>query len=191
MFKTFVVGILVGVLLVMGGIYYYFASGMAPAATADTPMPFEKKMASKALNAHIDKAAIPPPAVPADEPNFVAGAKVYKDQCAVCHGLPDQPKPTVSDAMYPHAPMLFKDKGVTDDPPSETYWKATNGIRLTGMPSFKDALTDTQLWQVTQLLAHADKIPDSAKKLLVPDPPLAAAAAQAPASAKAPASKQK
>jgi thiosulfate dehydrogenase len=184
-FKSFVVGMLVGVLVVMGGIYYYFASGMAPAATADAPMPFEKRMASKALNAHIDKATIPPPAVPADEPNFVAGAKVYKDQCAVCHGLPNQPKPAISDGMYPHAPMLFEGKGVTDDPSSETYWKAANGIRLTGMPSFRGALNDTQLWQVSQLLAHADKIPDSAKKLLVPEPPAAPSTAPAPAPVKA------
>jgi hypothetical protein len=32
-----------------------------------------------------------------------------------------------------------------------------NGIRLTGMPSFDRALNDTQMWQVTLLLANADK----------------------------------
>jgi mono/diheme cytochrome c family protein len=46
---------------------------------------------------------------------------------------------------------------VSDDPPGETYWKAANGIRLTGMPAFKDTLTDTQIWQVSLLLANADK----------------------------------
>jgi len=169
-FKSFVVGVLVGVLLLMGGIYYYFASGMAPVATADPPMPFEKKMASKALNAHIDKQNIASSPVPADEPNLVAGAKVYKEQCAVCHGLPDQASPSIADSMFPRAPMLFKGKGVTDDPPTESYWKAANGIRLSGMPAFKGALTDTQLWQVAQLVANADKIPDSAKKMLVSEP---------------------
>jgi thiosulfate dehydrogenase len=165
--KGFIVGVLVGVLLLVGGVYFYFSSGMAPVATADPPMPFEKKMASKALNARIDKQNIPAPPVPADEPNLVAGAKVYKEDCAVCHGLPDQPSPAIADSMFPHAPMLFKGKGVTDDPPTESYWKAANGIRLTGMPAFKGALTDTQLWQVAQLVANADKIPDSAKKMLV------------------------
>ncbi len=47
--------------------------------------------------------------------------------------------------------------GVTDDPPGETYWKVANGIRLTGMPSFKSVLTDTEMWQVSLLLANADK----------------------------------
>ena len=73
--------------------------------------------------------------------------------------------------MFPKPPQLFRGKGVTDDPASETYWKAANGIRLSGMPSFKTKLTDTQLWQVSELLAHANEIPDSAKRLLVPDSP--------------------
>lgn len=186
--KSFVVGVLVGVLLLVGGVYYYFASGMAPVATADPPMPFEKKMASKALNAHIDKQNIATPPIPADEPNLVAGAKIYKDQCAVCHGLPDQPPPAIADSMFPHAPLLFKGKGVTDDPPTESYWKAANGIRLSGMPAFKGALTDTQLWQVAQTVATADKLPDSAKKMLVSEP-LAAPVASASLPAKTSSSK--
>jgi hypothetical protein len=89
--------------------------------------------------------------------------------------------------MYPHATLLFKGKGVTDDPPQESYWKATNGIRLSGMPSFKDTLSDTQLWQLALLVANADKIPDSAKKILVPDylPSAPPAAASTPATPRA------
>ena len=170
MIKGFVAGLLVGVLLLTGGVYYYFASGMAPVATADPPLPYEKKMAGKSKNAHMRRQTMPPSPVPPDEPNLMAGAKVYKEQCASCHGLPGQPPPTISDGMYPHAPLLFKGKGVTDDPPGETHWQITNGIRLTGMPSFQHTLTDTQLWQVTQLLANADKISDSVKGVLASDP---------------------
>lgn len=181
--KGFVVGLLVGVLLLTGGIYYYFASGMAPVATADNPMPYEKKMASISKNAHIRKQTIPPPPVPPDEPNLVAGANVYKEQCATCHGLPDQPPPAISDGMYPHAPLLFKGKGVTDDPPGETHWTITNGIRLTGMPSFKNTLTDTQLWQVSQLLANADKISASVKGVLASGPAMGMAGMHTPTTA--------
>jgi len=31
------------------------------------------------------------------------------------------------------------------------------------MPGFKGSLSDTQLWQVSLMLAHADKLPASAK----------------------------
>jgi mono/diheme cytochrome c family protein len=188
--KSFVAGLLVGVLLLVGGVYYYFVSGMAPAAAADSPVPYEKKMANRSLDAHIEKANVPPPPMQANEENLLAGAKIYKEQCAGCHGLPNQPAPAIADGMYPHATLLFKDKGVTDDPPSVSYWKAANGIRLSGMPSFKGTLTDTQLWQLALLVAHANEIPDSVKKVLAPEPP-PAAMPPSPAPAKAPASKRK
>jgi thiosulfate dehydrogenase len=189
-FKSFVIGVLVGVLLLVGGVYYYFVSGMAPVAAADPPLPYEKKMANRSLDAHIKKAKVPAPPMPADEENLLAGAKVYKENCAVCHGLPDQPPPAIADNMYPHATLMFKGKGVSDDPPQESYWKAANGIRLTGMPSFKGILTDTQLWQATQLVASSDKLPDSVKKALASEAP-PAATTTAPAPAKTPPSKRK
>jgi thiosulfate dehydrogenase len=72
--------------------------------------------------------------------------------------------------MYPPPPQLFHGTGVSDDPASETYWKAENGIRLTGMPGFKGRLTETQIWQVSVLLANSDKIPPSVKTALTSAP---------------------
>jgi thiosulfate dehydrogenase len=184
--KGFVFGVLIGAALLAGGIYYYFVSGMAPAAVADPPMLMEKKMASRSLNSHIDKANIPAPPIQPTEEVLVAAAKVYKDQCAVCHGLPNQKEPAISGNMYPDATLMFKDKGVTDDPPQESYWKVKNGIRLTGMPTFKGILDDTQMWQVALLVANADKLPEAAKAVLVPAPPAAAPAPAPPASKAAP-----
>jgi mono/diheme cytochrome c family protein len=72
----------------------------------------------------------------------------------------------IAKGMFPKPPELMQDKGVTDDPPEETYWKVVNGIRLTGMPGFRGNLSDTQAWQVSLLLAHADHLPDSVKSAL-------------------------
>ena len=188
--RAFVAGVLVGVLLLVGGVYYYFVSGMAPAAAADPPMPYEKKLANKTLDAHIQNANVPPPPIQANEENLLAGAKIYKEQCAMCHGLPNQPPPAIANSMFPDATLMFKGKGVTDDPASVNYWKAANGIRLSGMPSFKGTLTDTQLWQAAQLVTHANELPDSAMKVLAAEPP-PAAMTPAPAPAKASPSKQK
>ena len=181
--RGFVLGVLVGIALIGGGIYFYFVSGMAPAAVADPPMLMEKKMANRSLDAHIEKANVPAPPIQPGEDNYVAGAKLYKEQCAACHGLPDQKPPAISDNMYPHATLMFKGKGVTDDPPQESYWKVKNGIRLTGMPSFSGILDDNQMWQVALFVANADKLPDSAKKLLLPDPVPVAAMSAMPAAA--------
>jgi mono/diheme cytochrome c family protein len=162
----FIVGFVLGVVAVFALVWLYFAMGQAPVAAADPPMPFEKTLARKALSARIEKDAPKNPPLGADEKNLLAGATVYKQNCAVCHGLPDESRTAIAEGMYPKPPQLFKGVGVTDDPPGETYWKAANGIRMTGMPGFKTRLSETQLWQVSQLLATADKLPDSVKKSL-------------------------
>jgi hypothetical protein len=71
--------------------------------------------------------------------------------------------------MFPKPPQLFtQDEMVTDDPVGEDYWKVKNGIRLSGMPGFKDSLSEGEIWQVSALLAKADKLPDSVKETLNP-----------------------
>ena len=177
----FLAGFILGILVMLGGAYYYFVSGAAPVAVADPMMPFEKKMANMALDAHIEHQHIGESPVPADERNFLAGADVYKQNCASCHGLPGKPPTDYATTMFPKPTQLFRGKGVTDDPPSESYWKAQNGIRLSGMPAFKDKLTDTQLWQVSQLVAHANEISESVKKELTAENPLAVAPTLSPA----------
>jgi len=165
----FIIGIVVGVILVAVAVFVYFTTGMAPVATSSQAMPFEKMLAQKALEARVEKEMPKTVPIPANEETFAAGAKVYDGNCAVCHGLPDQPATPISKGMFPKPPHLFMGKGVTDDPPGETYWKVKNGIRLTGMPAFGPSLSDTQIWQVSLLLANADKIGPNVKQLLVPE----------------------
>lgn len=184
--KGILVGILLGILLVACGGYFYFSTGRAPVAVTDSPMPFEKKFAHMALNAHIAKQPAPNSPVVADEKSYLSGAEVYKQNCAVCHGLPDQPKTSIAQGMFPPPPQLFHGTGVTDDPPSESYWKVENGIRLTGMPGFKGRLTETQIWEVSVLVANADKVPASVKGALA-SPLAAQESAPANASAASPA----
>lgn len=175
MIKALIVGIVVGILLVLGAVYFYFATGRAPVSTSAPNMPFERKMAKMALHAYLDKLPHPSPQVPADEKNLLEGAKVYKENCAVCHGLPGQSQTAIAQGMAPRPPHLFKGTGVTDDDEWETYWKAEGGIRMTGMPGFKGSLTETQIWQVTVLVKNMDKISPAVKAELL-GAPLAAPA---------------
>jgi thiosulfate dehydrogenase len=166
MFKGLLIGFVLGLLSVLGGLFFYFTSGRAPVAVTDPPMPFEERLAKAALHAHVDRQGAEESPLAADEPNLLAGAVIYRQNCAVCHGLPGEAPSAIAEGLYPKPPQLLQGTGVTDDPVWETHWKAENGIRLTGMPGFKGRLTEAQLWQVSQLLAHADKIPDSVKKAL-------------------------
>ena len=164
--KGFILGIVFAILLVAASMYVYFSWGFAPVATAASPMPLERRLAKSALHAYLGKMPHPQPMVPADEANLIAGSKVYKEQCATCHGLPGEPKSAVSQGMFPAPPQMFHGVGVTDDEPWETYWKVENGIRMTGMPGFRGQIGEKEIWQVTMLVKNADKITEPVKKEL-------------------------
>ena len=166
----FVLGLIVGLVAVPLAVYFYFSTGMAPVATAAPPMPFEKTFARMALHARLDKEMPKSVPVTADEAALTAGAQVYKEHCAVCHGVPGVPPTAIANGMFPKPPKLMEGKGVTDDSPGETYWKVAGGIRMTGMPGFDKTLSTTQMWQVSLLCANADKLPGAVKQILVPAP---------------------
>ncbi|HZQ94534.1 MAG TPA: cytochrome c [Candidatus Sulfotelmatobacter sp.] len=178
--SKFIFGLILGIILVPVIVYFYFQTGMAPVATSAPPMPFEKMFARMALHARMDKEVPKTAPIQPDEANYMAGAQVYKEHCAVCHGLPDGQETAIAKGMFPNPPKLLQGKGVTDDPPGESYWKVAGGIRMTGMPGFQKTLSETQMWQVSLLVANADKLPQSVKDSLAAGP-----AAPPPAAAKA------
>lgn len=133
-------------------------------ATTAPPLPLEKTVANMALRASIGNAKDQKNPLLFGDANMLGGVKVYKDNCAGCHGAPQQSRPAISKGMFPPPPQLFESNDmVNDDPEGGTYWKVTHGIRLTGMPGFAAILSDTQRWQVTMLVAHANKLPSSAQ----------------------------
>jgi mono/diheme cytochrome c family protein len=165
-------GIVIGVLLLPAVVWLWLSYGHPPVAVADGPLPLERVITEKPLHSRIDLEMPKTVPVEANEATFVAGAHIYRQQCAFCHGLSGSPS-TVGEQMFPDAPPLWEKHhdgtvvGVSDDPPGETYWKVANGIRLTGMPSYKKVLSETEMWQVSLLLANADKpLPPAAVALL-------------------------
>lgn len=167
----FIVGIIIGILIVPGAFYLYCISGQAPVATAASPMPFEKFFAKTALHAKLKREAPKTKSTRASEGELLAGADVYRHNCRGCHGVPGSPESNVAKGMFPHPPQLFAPGDmVTDDPVGVTYWKAKHGIRLSGMPGFTTLLTDEQIWNVSLLLSNADKLPPSVKLALTAAP---------------------
>jgi thiosulfate dehydrogenase len=163
----FLVGLILGIFVLPVIVYFYFSKGAAPVATAAAPMPFERTFARMALQARLDKEMPKTVPIEADDGAYAAGAQIYKDHCAVCHGLPTGTQTAIAQGMFPKPPKLLQGKGVTDDPPGETYWKVAGGIRMTGMPGFDKTLSTTQMWQVSLLLANADKLPVPVKDSLM------------------------
>jgi thiosulfate dehydrogenase len=170
----FLLGILIGIILVPLALFAYIKFGRVPVAVNDPPFPQERLITSVPLGARIDRELVKTPPIQADETTFVAGAHIYSDRCAMCHGFHGKPS-QFGTHMFPTAPPLWEKHhhgdgdfvGVSDDAPGETYWKVANGIRMTGMPAYKELLTETEMWQVSVLLANADKpLPPAAVAVL-------------------------
>jgi thiosulfate dehydrogenase len=159
-FPAFLPGLIIGLIIIPIGVYCYFRFGYAPVATGAAAMPFEKTFAKMGLHARMDKEYPRNAPIQGSAENYMAGAHIYREHCAVCHGATGQGVTSVAKGMYPKPPQLVDGRhGVTDDPAGETYWKVANGIRMTGMPSFHESLSTTEMWQVSLLLANADKVP--------------------------------
>jgi len=170
-FGKLLLGFVLGIAAVAAGGYAYLNFGSLPVAVSDVPFLLEKQLVRIPLHSGIDSEKKDPP-FGIGEDVFEGGAKIYRAQCASCHGTPGHDV-GYAKFMYPSAPQLWRKHGskgvvgVSDDEPGETYWRVANGIRLTGMPAFKHVLSDTEMWQVSLLLKNADKeMPDPVERIL-------------------------
>ncbi len=166
---------ILGVLAVPAAAYLYLSYGHPPVAVADPSFPAEAAIVHNPLHARIDREMPKASPVPVNEQTMTEAATLYKQQCAFCHGLPDHPA-ALAASMFPGAPQLWERHhngqvvGVSDDEAGETYWKIKNGIRLSAMPSYVKLMSDTQMWEIANLLKNADKpLPDAAQRALHPD----------------------
>ena len=76
----FLIGLILGLIAIPAGVYFYFSSGTAPVATSAPPMPLERRlMAGMALHARMDKEVPKSVPIAADEAAYMAGAQIYKE----------------------------------------------------------------------------------------------------------------
>jgi mono/diheme cytochrome c family protein len=164
--SKFLLGLVLGIGLLLAAEYLFVAQGGLYMGTKGRPLPMEQHLAEKAIAASIGRSAREESPVPADEATLLAGAHVYQQGCSGCHGRLDQDSATMSKRFYPRPPQLLPPgHGVTDDPVGATHWVVTNGIRFSAMPA-AGKITDQEIWQVSQFLHNADKLPASIQEFL-------------------------
>jgi thiosulfate dehydrogenase len=161
MFRGFVLGIICTIVVGVGVGYYLLSSGLMPANADAKPGPIETFIAGTSLQATVEKDAPkePNPVQLTDE-NLVNGIKLYETHCAICHGTAEGEASAspIAKGEYPSPPQLASE-GVEDDPEGWTFWKVKHGIRWSGMPAWKDELSDQQIWSLALFLKHMDKLP--------------------------------
>lgn len=178
-------GIALGVLLTLTAIAAYFYFGRPPVAATDKSAWWEGLIGRVATERRMQRDSKAAP-FPADEDAFEGAARTYRSQCVQCHGSPSQ-NAEVGATMLPAAPQFFgRDRRSTASRSAgELYWATAFGIRRSGMPAYRQSLTNTQLWQLALLLHSADQeLPDPVRNLLAPVIPAMAPTNQPPMTAR-------
>jgi mono/diheme cytochrome c family protein len=62
-------------------------------------------------------------------------------------------------------------KDMADMPENQNFFILQHGIRWTGMPGWKNILSDQQLWQLVTFLSHMHDLPPAAKQVFAETPP--------------------
>jgi mono/diheme cytochrome c family protein len=154
----FILGIIVTIAVLILAVAGLALLGFLPTAANVEPPHWERHFAMGALDASMERHAprITNPLTPTDQ-NLEDGMKLYTMNCALCHGGLDKKPSALATSMYPPPPNLISDP--PDDPEWHIFYAISTGIRYTGMPAWDKTLSDQDIWKLTMLLSHMDKLP--------------------------------
>jgi len=155
-------GILVAFLLGIAGVALLFIFtawlGLFAVPATGEPPSWEEALAERALHTSLARSARGLAAPIADDrETLLAGLKLYRNNCAGCHGDFGTPSSWGSKNFYPRVPQF------PDDPPHlsvpEMYVAIKHGIRYSGMGAWNGMMSDEEIWRVALFLSRLDSLP--------------------------------
>jgi mono/diheme cytochrome c family protein len=81
----------------------------------------------------------------------------YETHCVACHGASAVARQRWVSGMEPPPPYLVD--ATQKWRPRELFWIARNGIKMTGMPSWRNSMSDGQIWDVVAWLEASRDLP--------------------------------
>src|SRR5215469_4374688 len=126
MFRAFLFGVLVTMIVALVGGYFVLRNGIIPANADATRTWFETWAAGTSLDATLRREAQDSNPVALTDDNLIAGIKLYGQHCAICHGTAkgDPSASPVAKGLYPRPPQLAAE-GVEDDPEAFSFWRSS------------------------------------------------------------------
>jgi len=89
--------------------------------------------------------------LPASEEVIRQGQAMYLMACSICHGADGHARTDLGRGMYPPA-MDLTSPHVQKWTDAELFWIIQNGVRLTGMPSWKSTISETDTWKLVHFV---------------------------------------
>jgi mono/diheme cytochrome c family protein len=162
--KGFLLGIIFTIVVGLAGVFFIAKRGYIDFAADNPPSSIEQHFTMSAVDASTDRRApdAKNPVTPTEE-NITAGAQLYLDHCAGCHGIPSNSDSQFGRSFNPPVPQFFKDS--PDMPENQNFYIIQHGTRWSGMPSWGKTLSEAQIWQIVTFMSHIEKLPPPASKV--------------------------
>jgi mono/diheme cytochrome c family protein len=164
--RGFIGGFVAALVVIAVVIFVAVKTGSVPARADGSLMPGEKWASRTSLNATLAREAPKPPyPFTQTDQDIATGAKLYVQNCAICHGTANSTANAIAHGLGVRPPQFAKHP-VDDDPEGKTYWKIEHGIRFTGMPAYTKSLDEKSMWQITYFLKRVpDDLPAAAQSI--------------------------
>ncbi|MGZ8289623.1 MAG: c-type cytochrome [Telluria sp.] len=155
----------------LGG-YIVFKAGWYNIGATDQHYQFVHTMLEQGMREsvqHYARDTAEPPALTAPQ-RIKAGALVYRDRCAQCHGAPGFAQQDYGKAMQP-VPGPLVDAAARWKA-RELYWITRHGIKMSGMPGWEFHLADDEIWSVVAFMQKLPSLtPAAYKDITAPEVP--------------------
>jgi len=138
--------------------------GLSPWHGTSQPAYWENRVARRALHAAVRREAanlrLP---INITDDTLLAGMKIYRTNCAGCHGDFGQPSAWGTAGFYPRVPQF------PNSPPTlrseEMFLIVRNGVRYTGMGAWKDLISEDDTWKVVSFLSRLQSLPPEVRSV--------------------------
>jgi mono/diheme cytochrome c family protein len=95
------------------------------------------------------------------------GQEVFLGSCAQCHGADARGDTSIGRNMSPPA-MDLSSPHVQHWSDAELFWIIQNGVRLTGMPSWKSTISDNDTWKLARFIHNLPHLAAASASTTVP-----------------------
>ena len=161
--RGFIVGVIVTLVVIFGGAYFYTTTGRFDTrAVGNTPSTFEQRTANRSVDAWVDGHAPKQdnPFQPTTN-NIMDGSMAYDKNCAFCHGNLKEPESSMHRKFYPSVPQLMTH--IPDDADGNLFYVIKYGIRFSGMPGWGGVLSDDDIWKTVLFIKNSGQMKDSSQ----------------------------
>jgi|SRR4051812_19737740 mono/diheme cytochrome c family protein len=133
--------------------------GLWPSQATSSPPQWERVLAQSALQSSVARRArgITNP-IGRSNDTLLAGMKIYRMNCAGCHGEFQQPSHWGTTGFYPRVPQFAEAPSPLSPP--EMFVVVKDGIRYTGMGAWDGMLSDDEIWKAVMFLSRVQSLPE-------------------------------